>query len=120
MEIEIQLTGSPIPAQAPPRSANPLGAWVEFRGVVREEEAGEPIAALVSRRIRPWPSVCDESQELADKRPAFGMVIHRVGHSRGRGGHLRRHRGRHRASVWDAEGVHGRVETRCAHLGRGR
>jgi molybdopterin molybdotransferase len=47
MEIEIQLTdqtiAEPIP---PPLHAGAAGAWMEFRGVVRGEEDGQPIRAL--------------------------------------------------------------------------
>jgi len=49
MLIEVQLIREPI--ESLPLSANPepagAGAWVEFRGVVRGEENGQPIEALV-------------------------------------------------------------------------
>lgn len=82
MEIEIQLTGHPIPAQAPPPSVNPLGAWVEFRGVVREEEGGKPIAALEYEAYSPMAEreMRRILQELADRLPCLAArVIHRVG-----------------------------------------
>ena len=47
MEIEIQLTDTPIAAYlSAPTSGVGAGAWVEFRGVVRGEENGGVIAAL--------------------------------------------------------------------------
>lgn len=46
MEIEIQLTDSPIPEKIPAPSSDALGAWLEFRGVVRSEEGGHPISGL--------------------------------------------------------------------------
>src|SRR5271155_3932751 len=47
MEIEIQLTGSPIVEKiSPSAQLGAHGAWLEFRGVVRGEENGRPIVAL--------------------------------------------------------------------------
>lgn len=81
MEIEIQLTTAPIPeVLAPPPM--PHGAWVEFRGVVRGEEAGNPIAAL---EYEAYPSMAEREMRrilraLADRHPCLATrVIHRVG-----------------------------------------
>jgi molybdopterin molybdotransferase len=48
MDIDIQLTRGRIPElpPTPATGAGTAGAWVEFRGVVRGEENGLPIAAL--------------------------------------------------------------------------
>lgn len=46
MDIEIQLTSKAIPDHRPPPPVAALGAWVEFRGVVRGEENRQIIAAL--------------------------------------------------------------------------
>jgi molybdopterin molybdotransferase len=80
MEIEIQLTPSPIVEKISPPSG--LGAWVEFRGVVRAEENGAPIAALAyeaysemaGREIRRLlENICERHPCLAAR------VIHRLG-----------------------------------------
>ncbi|HEY5043811.1 MAG TPA: molybdopterin-binding protein [Verrucomicrobiae bacterium] len=46
MEIEIQLTGSPIAEKISPPQLAAHGAWLEFRGAVRDEENGVKISAL--------------------------------------------------------------------------
>ena len=47
MEIEIQLTDQPIAEKIlPPTQPGAVGAWLEFRGVVRGEENGQTIRAL--------------------------------------------------------------------------
>lgn len=81
MEIEIQLTGAPIPApQSPP--STPHGAWVEFRGVVRGEEAGRTIAAIEYEAYTPMAEL--EMRRillaLAERLPCLATrVIHRIG-----------------------------------------
>ena len=46
MEIEVQLTGSPIAEKISPPRLAAHGAWLEFRGAVRDEENGVKISAL--------------------------------------------------------------------------
>jgi molybdopterin molybdotransferase len=46
MEIKIQLTTAPIPESVYQPRPESAGAWTEFRGVVRGEEAGASISAL--------------------------------------------------------------------------
>ena len=82
MQIEIQLTNSPIAAQLPRAPLTGAGAWVEFRGVVRGEENGQPIAALEYEAY--WPMAEGEMrriiEEIAAARPCLlAKVIHRVG-----------------------------------------
>ena len=80
MEIEVQLTHEPIAQQRPPPDAT-VGAWVEFRGVVRGEEEGQPIAALeyeaysamAEREIRRLLT-----ELSADKPCQAARVIHRL------------------------------------------
>jgi molybdopterin molybdotransferase len=83
MDIDVQLTGQPIPAKlAPPAAAAQAGAWVEFRGVVRGEENGERIAAL---EYEAYPDMALREMrrllaELAAHHPCLAArVIHRVG-----------------------------------------
>jgi molybdopterin molybdotransferase len=82
MEIEIQLTTSPIAGKILPPTSGVEGAWLEFRGVVRGEENGQSIAALeyeaylemAEREIRRL------LETLAAKHPCLAArVIHRVG-----------------------------------------
>jgi molybdopterin molybdotransferase len=83
MEIEIQLTDAPIAETIlPPVSSGALGAWVEFRGVVRDEENGAKIAAL---EYEAYPEMAAREirrllATLATRHPCHAArVIHRVG-----------------------------------------
>jgi molybdopterin molybdotransferase len=83
MEIEIQLTGSPIAEKiSPPAPAGAHGAWVEFRGVVRGEENGRAISAL---EYEAYPEMAEREihrllESLAAKHPCLAArVIHRTG-----------------------------------------
>ena len=82
MQIEIQLTNSPITARFPPAPLTGAGAWVEFRGVVRGEEDGQPIAALEYEAYSPMAEMEMRRiiAELAGGQPClFARVIHRIG-----------------------------------------
>ena len=102
MEIEIQLTHEPIPEKiSPPIVARasrpfgerqkltggtpvplPAGAWLEFRGVVRDEEKGQTISAL---EYEAYPEMANREirrilESLSAKYPCLAAkVIHRVG-----------------------------------------
>jgi molybdopterin molybdotransferase len=82
MEIEIQLTTSPIAERILPPASGGAGAWLEFRGVVRGEENGQPIAAL---EYEAYPEMAVREirrllETLAAKHPCLAArVIHRVG-----------------------------------------
>jgi molybdopterin synthase catalytic subunit len=83
MEIEIQLVNHPIAErQLPPSSAGKMGAWAEFRGVVRGEENAAAIAALEYEAYSPMAE--NEMRRLltdiAQRQPCqFTRVIHRTG-----------------------------------------
>jgi len=82
MEIEIQLTNAPIAEQLPPSAVMGVGAWVEFRGVVRGEENGQPIVALEYEAYLPMAEreMRRIIEEIARRQPClFGRVIHRIG-----------------------------------------
>lgn len=82
MELEIQLTNGPIAAHLPPPPVAELGAWVEFRGVVRGEEQGQPIAALDYEAYSPMAEreMRRILRELAGEYHGLAArVIHRVG-----------------------------------------
>lgn len=54
MSLSIQLGSDPIPHSLPAPFAGPgIGAFVEFRGVVRGEEQGRAISALVYEAYQP-------------------------------------------------------------------
>ena len=83
MEIEVQLTGRPIPEAI--SATTPLGArgaWLEFRGVVRDEEGGHSIAAL-EYEAYPEMAVREMRRILESLDARFpclaARVIHRVG-----------------------------------------
>ena len=83
MEIEIQLTNSPIAEKiSPPPSLGAHGAWIEFRGVVRDSENNEKISAL---KYEAYPEMAEREirrllETLAAKHPCLAArVIHRVG-----------------------------------------
>jgi molybdopterin molybdotransferase len=81
MEIEIQLTSGPIAEKTPPRTAA-HGAWLEFRGAVRDEENGEKISGL---EYEAYPEMAVREirrllESLAVKHECLAAtVIHRVG-----------------------------------------
>jgi molybdopterin molybdotransferase len=83
MEIEIHLTTKPIAEKiSPPPQFGAQGAWLEFRGIVRDEENGQKIIALeyevylemAEREIRRLLA------EISVKHPCLAAkVIHRTG-----------------------------------------
>jgi molybdopterin molybdotransferase len=82
MEIEVQLTGSPIAERISPPRLAAHGAWLEFRGAVRDEESGGKISAL-EYEVYPEMAVREIRrilEALAVKHPCLAAtVIHRVG-----------------------------------------
>jgi molybdopterin molybdotransferase len=82
MEIEVQLTGSPIAEKISPPRLAAHGAWLEFRGAVRDEENGEKISGL---EYEAYPEMAGREirrilESLAVKHPCLAArVIHRVG-----------------------------------------
>lgn len=82
MEIKIQLTHSRIADRILPPATGAAGAWLEFRGVVRGEENGQPIAAL---EYEAYPEMAEREvrrllESLAMTYPCLAArVIHRVG-----------------------------------------
>lgn len=81
MEITVQLTNARIEAQ-PPLAMATLGAWVEFRGVVRGEESGQAIAALEYEAYAPMAEreMRRLLTELSGANPCLAArVIHRIG-----------------------------------------
>ena len=82
MEIDIQITNAPIGEQRPSPGVTALGAWVEFRGLVRDEEEGQPIAALEYEAYSPMAEreMRHIIEEIARRQPCLlARVIHRVG-----------------------------------------
>jgi molybdopterin synthase catalytic subunit len=81
MESTVQLTNARIGEQ-PPLAMATLGAWVEFRGVVRGEENEQPIAALEYEAYSPMAEreMRRLLTELSGAKPCLAArVIHRVG-----------------------------------------
>src|ERR1035437_8585613 len=83
MEIEIQLTDRPIAEKfLSPGQPGAVGAWLEFRGVVRGEENGRTIRAL---EYEAYPEMAGREirrllQEMSARHPCrAAKVIHRVG-----------------------------------------
>src|SRR5271154_5411059 len=83
MEIEIQLTNEPIAGKiSPPPQLDSTGAWLEFRGVVRDLENGGKISAL---EYEAYPEMAEREirrllKEISQKNPCLAAkVIHRVG-----------------------------------------
>jgi molybdopterin molybdotransferase len=82
MEIDIQFTAAPIPGQLPSPPHGDLGAWVEFRGVVRGEENDQAIAALEYEAYQPMAEreMRGILQDLATRHPCLAArVVHRIG-----------------------------------------
>jgi molybdopterin molybdotransferase len=82
MEIEIQLTDSPIADRILAPASGATGAWLEFRGEVRGEENGQTIAAL---EYEAYPEMAEREirrllTEISAKHSCLAVkVIHRVG-----------------------------------------
>ena len=83
MEIEIQLMNEPIAEKiSPPSQIGAHGAWIEFRGVVRNSENGEKISAL---EYETYPEMAQREirrllEEISKNNPCLAAkVIHRVG-----------------------------------------
>jgi molybdopterin molybdotransferase len=82
MEIEVQLTGSPIAEKISPPRLAAHGAWLEFRGAVRDEENGEKISGL---EYEAYPEMAVREirrilESLAAGHPCLAVkVIHRIG-----------------------------------------
>jgi molybdopterin molybdotransferase len=83
MEIEIQLTGSPIAENISPLAQpGAHGAWVEFRGVVRAEENDGKISAL---DYETYPEMAEREirrllEDISARHPCLAAkVIHRTG-----------------------------------------
>jgi molybdopterin molybdotransferase len=83
MEIEIQLTEAPIPERVfPLLPTGAVGAWLEFRGIIRAEENGKEISAL---EYEAYPEMAEREirrilESLAHRHPCLAVkVIHRIG-----------------------------------------
>lgn len=83
MSLSIQLSPDPIPASLPSPFAGPgVGALAEFRGVVRGEEQGRAIAALVYEAYQPMAEreMTRILDALVTAHPCHGVHIrHRLG-----------------------------------------
>ena len=82
MEILVQLTHAPIELSPPAPVGDRIGAWLEFRGLVRGEENGQPIAALEYEAYSPMAEQTMHRllTELAAEKPCErAQVVHRVG-----------------------------------------
>ena len=83
MEIEIQLTATRI--EDTPLACVPVGevgAWVEFRGIVRAQEDGKPISGLEYEAYLPMAQAQMHRilSDLAAHEPCLSVrVIHRIG-----------------------------------------
>ena len=82
MHVLVELTREKIRRPEPATDGGAVGAWVEFAGVVRGEENGQPIAAL---EYEAYDSMADRvMRELLNQLGdalgcASAHVIHRVG-----------------------------------------
>ena len=83
MDLNVTLTDAPIAEQiSAPLPAGSYGVWLEFRGVVREDEAGRKIAAL---EYEAYPEMAVREirrllEEISQRHPCLAVrVIHRIG-----------------------------------------
>jgi molybdopterin molybdotransferase len=82
MEIDIQLTRSPIAERISPPADGAAGAWIEFRGVVRGEEDGRAVSAL---EYEAYPEMALREirrllEAIATRHPCLAAhVVHRTG-----------------------------------------
>jgi len=82
MNIEIELTHEPVAEKMAPSPAGTRGAWLEFRGVVRDEENGEKISAL---EYEAYPEMAIREmrrilEAISSRHPCLAAkIIHRIG-----------------------------------------
>ncbi|MGH8024947.1 MAG: molybdenum cofactor biosynthesis protein MoaE [Limisphaerales bacterium] len=82
MNIEVELTREPIAEKIAPPPAVAHGAWLEFRGVVRDREGGRKISAL---EYEAYPEMAEREirrllADIARRHPCLAAkVIHRIG-----------------------------------------
>jgi molybdopterin synthase catalytic subunit len=83
MSLSIQLGTDPIPDSLPAPFIGPgVGAFAEFRGIVRGEEQGRPISALVYEAYQPMAEreMTRILDELLTAHPCLAVhVRHRIG-----------------------------------------
>lgn len=82
MEVHAQLTTAAIPQLLPLQPAAHSGAWVEFRGLVRDQESGATISALEYEAYSPMAETQMQRiiQDIASRqRCSIVHVIHRIG-----------------------------------------
>ena len=83
MDVDVKLTDQPIePPVCPAQVAGSAGAWTEFRGIVRAEESGQPIAALEYEAYAPMALSLMRRiiEDLGRAHPCLAVrVIHRTG-----------------------------------------
>lgn len=79
MHLLIQLGPDPIPSALPAPLAGPgIGALAEFRGLVRGEEKGAPISALVYEAYRPMAEreITRILESLLAEHPCHAVHVH--------------------------------------------
>lgn len=82
MQIEIQFTHEPIVVPPLTLPSREIGACVEFQGLVREMEKGEPLTGLSYEAYHPMAGqqMCRIFEELATVHPCEAVhFIHRLG-----------------------------------------
>jgi molybdopterin molybdotransferase len=82
MRIEVTVTSTEIPAAIPGPAEPRVGAWVEFRGLVRDQENGATILGLEYEAYSPMAENKARQilEELTVENPCnTAIVIHRVG-----------------------------------------
>ena len=78
----MKMTTAPIPRGAAPSKEGKVGAWVEFAGIVRGEEDGQPIVALEYEAYEDMAVriMRELLAELGRSYPCIrAQVIHRIG-----------------------------------------
>lgn len=82
VEVAVRLIEGPLPPE-PPSAVDGAGAVVAFEGVVRPDEEGRPLAALVYEAYEPMTT--QELRRLAEATAAeHGLLAIAVEHSVGR------------------------------------
>jgi molybdopterin synthase catalytic subunit len=79
MHLTVQLGPEPIPATLPAPLLGPgIGALAEFRGLVRGEEKGAPISALVYEAYRPMAEreITRILESLLAEHPCHAVHVH--------------------------------------------
>lgn len=83
MSVQVQISAGPLPAEAPEWDHSGAGSVIEFRGIIRPMEQGQPVDAIAYDAYRPMAD--EQLEQIAnDLVDEHGLIAMFVEHSTGR------------------------------------